>query len=67
MDSLVVDGNFILNDIGTLCPPRNLIWEFLITASPNVLGGDILGFGSGLIHGFTLFCGTLSFDLLLTM
>jgi hypothetical protein len=41
---LFVDGNDILNNIGTVCPPRNLILEFVITASPSVLGDETLGF-----------------------
>jgi hypothetical protein len=28
--------------------------EFLITASPSILGGEILGLGNSPFHGFTL-------------
>jgi hypothetical protein len=47
----IVDGRAILNDLNINCPPRNLMYEFFITASPNVFGGDILGFGSLPFHG----------------
>jgi hypothetical protein len=57
---LFVDGNDILNNIGTVCPPRNLILEFVITASPSVLGDETLGFGKGPVHGFTLYLSDLS-------
>jgi hypothetical protein len=40
-------------DFDGVCPAHNLILVFLITASPNVFGSDILGFGKGSFHGFT--------------
>jgi hypothetical protein len=48
----IVDGRAILNDLGINYLPRNLMYEFFITASPRVFGGDILGFGSVPFHGF---------------
>ncbi len=52
LDPLIVDGIDILNDVGISCPPRNLMYEFLTTASPKVLGGEILGLGKEPCQGF---------------
>jgi hypothetical protein len=51
-NSRVVDGKAILNDRGTKCPPRSLTQEFMITASPNVCGGETHCFGKGSLQGF---------------
>jgi hypothetical protein len=47
-----VDGNAILNDCGTKRLPRYLTTYFFIIASPNVRGGETLGFGKGPLQGF---------------
>jgi hypothetical protein len=39
----IVDGRANFNNRGISCPPRNLVQEFLIIASPGVFGGEILG------------------------
>jgi hypothetical protein len=60
IDALIIDGNDILNNIGIICPPRSLIHQFLITTSPSVLGGEILGFGRGLLQGFIMCLSDIS-------
>jgi hypothetical protein len=51
----IVDGKDILNDRGINWPPRNLVKEFFITASPNVFDGEILGLGNAPFQGFFFF------------
>jgi hypothetical protein len=48
----IVDGKDILNDRGINWPPRNLVKDFFITASPNVFDGEILGLGNAPFQGF---------------